>query len=636
MKKKTIMSSVQRAEAIMLQLANESPEVRLEIAKSFPAYNSLLNLHARSFKEFALLPIAREQGLNVSDPLFDYRSVLPHCPECANQKGIIRKGSNGYFCNHCGIKFQANHDSISSGFKLSSVVWRKVLNCMLNFYTLQTACDYCGISATTYYNIRNRIFYAMQLMMDQVKLYGNIQCDITFVYLSYKGTRLIQEDYPEDSPFGEIETATRKARKRGGAYSYAERNANSISIFAAIDEYGHILTRMVGVGSSTGNKLYKVVGSTKYLYTVPSADPFNLITSKKKISHINAGASSLLVADGEGAIAKYAAKIHMNFESNVYRRNGKQVRLKKGAHDIQRVNSLHSRLKTYLRKLNYVSGKYLPGFLIMFEFIENTGASEEAIGGLFEILAQPGLNKNKSFFDNLFTIPIIEEKVGKQGKKENKELREQHLNQATSQAIYLYDQMLHDPQSSLSLTYISQITHFSIANIQSMHENAKNSGALKKILQSVNAPNSKKPLWVQKTIPTDYLHLYNDFFELNKTQKSGRVCLTDFVIEQNKKRDQELSYGMVKYYFKKIVEYGLGESIPSKSKSSKTHIPSYQQTRENYVAIYRECVECYNAHRANNDKMTWEDVYVEIGIKHGKSGNSIRHIAYSVRQLIKE
>lgn len=636
MKNKVKMSTAQRAEAIMMQLADELPEVRLEIAKSFPAYNSLLNLHAKSFKEFSLLPIAREQGLNISDPLFDYKSVLPYCPQCNKQEGIIHKGKAGYCCNNCSIKFQANHNSISSGFKLSSVVWRKVLDCMLNFYTLQRACDYCDITATTYYNIRNRIFYAMQLMMDQVKLYGNIQCDNTFVYLSFKGTKLIQEEYPEDSPFANIETASRKSRKRGGGYSYAERNKNSICIFAAIDEYGHVLTRMIGIGSATASKLYNAVGSMRYLYTIPPNDPFDLLLNPKGTLHANAGVSSLLISDSESAIAKYASKIQINFESNVYRRNGKQVNLKEGAHDIQKVNSLHSRLQEYLRKLNYVSGKYLPGFLTMFEFIENTGASEEAIGRLFEIIAQPGLNKDKTFFDSLFTIPVIEEKAENQIKKKKAKPQKQHLSQTAAQALYLYDQMLQDPQSSLSLSYISQITHFSIDNIQEMYKEAKQSGALEIIYQTVNAPDGKKPLWVQKTIPTDYLHLYNDYFELNKGRESGRVSLTDFVIEQNAKRSKELSYGMVKYYFRKIVEYGLGEPIPKKNKSSKSRVPAYKQTQENYIALYKECVECYNAHRANNDPITWGEACGEIGTKYGKSAENTVNIANLGKRLLKK
>lgn len=636
MKNNAKMSTAQRVEAIMMELANELPEVRLEIAKSFPAYNSLLNLHAKSFKEFALLPIAREQGINVSDPLFDYKTVLPYCPQCSSQEYVIHKGKSGYLCNNCGIKFQANSNSISSGFKLSSVVWRKVLDCMLNFYTLQTSCDYCGITATTYYNIRNRIFYAMQLLMDKVKLYGNIQCDNTFIHLSYKGTRLIQDEYPEDSPFAEITKAPRKSRKRGGAYNNSEKSKNSICIFAAIDDYGHVLTRMIGIGSATGKRLYNSVGSMKYLYSIPSNDPFKLSLKTRNVVHDNEGVASMLIADCEGAIGQYASKIHLKFESNVYRMNGKQVRLKEGAHDIQRVNSLHSRLKNYLRKLNYVSSKYLPGFLTMFEFIENTGASEEAIGQLFEILACPGLNRDKSFFDNLFIVPIAEEKTEVKSIKEKAELPKQHLNNTTALALYLYHQMLQNPQGSVSLSYILGITHFSMESLQNMYTEAEASGALEVILHTINSSNEKKPLWVQKTIPADFFIFYDDYLDLNKNSKSGRVSLKDFVIEENQKYNKKLSYGMVKYYFKKIIQYGFREPIPKKDNHNKERKVTFKQTQEKYIALYKECLECYNTHRANNDGVTWREACGEIGAKYGKKLNNTANMANLGKRLLEK
>lgn len=636
MKKKAKMTTAQRAEAIMTELAKEMPEVRLEIAKSFPAYNSLLNLHAKSFKEFALLPIAREQGVNVSDPLFDYRSVVPYCPQCNNQKCVIRKGKSGYLCNNCGIKFQANYNSLSSGFKLSSVVWRKVLDCMLNFYTIETSCDYCDITATTFYNIRNRIFYAMQLLMEKVKLYGNIQCDNTFVHLSYKGTRLIQEEYPEDSPFAEITTAPRKARSRGGTYSYAEKNKNQICIFTAIDEYGHVLARMVGVGSATGKKLYNSVGSMKYLYSIPSSDPFKLSLKTRNVVHDNEGVASMLISDREGAIAQYASKIHLKFESNVYRINGKQVRLKEGAHDIQRVNSLHSRLKNYLRRLNYVSSKYLPGFLTMFEFIENTGASEEAIGQLFEILAHPGLDRDKSFFDNLFIIPIAEEKAEVKSAKKKAETPKQRLNSSTALALYLYHQFLYEPQVSVSLPYIAEITNFNVESIQKIYAEAEVSGALEVMLQTINSSETKKPLWVQKTIPADFLTYYDDYLELNKTSKSGRLSLKNFVIEENEKYNKSLSYGMVKYYFEKIIQYGFKEPIPKKENHGKGRPVVFKQTQEKYIAIYKECLECYNAHRANNDGVSWREACGEIGAKYGKTLINMTNMANLGKRLLEK
>lgn len=561
-KKNKELSVAKRAEELMMFLGAESPEVRNEIANSFPAYNSLLNLYAKSFEEFALLPIARERKLAFKDPLFNYKDVLPPCPKCQKNSKIIHKGKDGYQCGNCNTKFQANHNSLSSGFRCSSLVWRKVLHCMLEFYSLKRACDYCGISANTYYNIRNRIFYAMQLLMSEVKLYGHIQCDNTFVYLSYKGSKIQNDEYPEDSPFADMEICTRDARKRGGSYENAKRNSNTINIFAAIDEFGHSMVRMVCVGAASARKLFNTVGSMKYLYTVPQKDPFDLFVPTRGQFHSNAGTNSCLISDGESAIKKYASKIQIKFESHVYRKNGKQLRLSADSHNIQKVNSLHSRLKSYLRKLNYVSSKYLPGFLVMFEFIENTSASEEAIGRLFEILARPNLGRDSNFFESMFVIPSVESEnpvIDTTTKKAVKLGTRKII-----QAIYLYDLLLKEPNSSLSLSYISQITGYTAEELKEMYEQTKNSNMLETINNAINDEKHKKEIWVQSTVPRDYIVYYDEFAALRKRSITEQTSLRQFVYETNNKYQKEYSYKMVQFYFKRIVQFGLREPIPKK------------------------------------------------------------------------
>lgn len=573
MKKKTKSLSIsQRADELMRLLGSELPEVRLELANSFPSYNSLLNLHAKTFEEFALLPIAREQDLHVDDALFSYRDVRPFCPKCHMQEKVILKGKEGYFCNSCNIKFQANHNSLSSGFKVSSVVWRIILDCMLNFYTLKRTCECCGITATTYYNIRNRIFYAMQLLMSEVKLYGNIQCDNTIVHLSYKGSQIQNDEYSEDSLFTDTKPVHRKARKRGGSYTNSEKNNNSVCIFTAIDDYGHSVARMIGIGAASYRKLYNSIGSSKYLYTVPEKDPFSL-TRGGNMCHANAGAHSLLIADGEGAIKKYASEIQMNFESNVYRKNGKQLKLGKDAHNIQKVNSLHSRLKNYLRKLNYVSSKYLPGFLVMFEFIENTGASEEAIGRLFEILAKPGLGRDKDFFDNLFVIPSIDEPTHKS----------------------------------------------SVVSVPTT--------------KSAKTSNKNKSIQTQYcTVPADYLQYYDDYTEIRKLPLPQQITLNAFVERENDKYKKKYSIGMIQYYFKRIVQLGLRPPLPPKERRA-SYSDRPQHIQEKYILLYDEFIERLAFYRGNNEKVSIWKIYEEIGAKHGKSAYAIETMVRNGKKL---
>lgn len=622
-KKKDTLSISQRAEEIMRALGEELPEVREEIAKSFPSFNSLLDLHARTFDEFALLPRAREKGLLYEDILFDYRKVLPACPKCNEEWPVKKKGQGFYFCDNCKMKFTANYNSISSGFRLSSIVWRKMLHCMLEFYSLKRACDYCNISPSTYYNIRNRIFYAMELLMNDVRLYGKIRCDNTFIYLSYRGTKLQDETYPDDSPFGDVELAPRKARDRGGAYRQDESKKNTINIFAAIDEYKHVMVRMVGIGAASAQRLYNAVGTMKYLYTVPEKDPFELFHAKQNIPEDCVGTVSKLISDGESAIKKYASKIGMDCESHVFRKNNTQLRLPQGANDIQAVNSLHSRLKAYLRKLNYVSTKYLPGYLVMFEFIENTGASEEAIGRLLEILAKPNLGRESEFYDKLFVSPSLDAEQIEEKQKVKGRQKRLGLPQTAVMAVQLYDLMIQKQDGTLNLKYISQATGLTENQIVDFYQQAQENGMLETINRGGNENGSRTGSWTRGGIPTDMLQYYDEFAQIRKRPLSEQIGYNEFVRDINNRDQKAYTDRMIKYYFKRIVALGLRPPLPEKKKCESL-FDWTKEVQDELVAMYDKCKDRYDSYRAKNQKISMERVYAEIAQEEGLSVNTVR------------
>ena len=85
-----------------------------------------------------------------------------------------------------------------------------------------------------------------------------------------------------------------------------------------------------------------------------------------------------------------------------------------------------------------------------------------------------------------------------------------------------------------------------------------------------------------------------------------------------------------------IVEYGLKESITKKSHKQKGSMPLYKKTQESHIAIYKECLDHYNARRANNENVTWEEVCTKVGAKYGKTRSSILTIAYRGRRALNE
>lgn len=309
-------------DAFLRDFANQHPDIRKRIAETLPAYHQLLdiNINANTFESFALLHSAKEQGLPCDDPLFDLKGVFPCCPFCKSAEYISKEKENLYRCRRCtktkgkSVKFAANYNSISSDRHIDcgALTWMRVLQCLIHGDSIHYTCLAAGINESTYYRIRNRLFYAMQLFMDEVHLYGEIQCDITYENASYRGGDLGHEEYPEDSPFGKPKYVHRDARKRGGANQRGNNVENSVAIFTAYDGM-HTVARIAGFGHATATKLQKAISGDKYLLTVPETDPFPF-TYRTLSSPLVPGQKSKLIGDGELCINKYADQIGIDFE----------------------------------------------------------------------------------------------------------------------------------------------------------------------------------------------------------------------------------------------------------------------------------------------------------------------------------
>lgn len=386
---------------VLLLFAHQSPEVRESIIRDLPAYNAMLSLDTDSFGELALKVIAKQRGV----PYSKSSPPVPNCPYCGKVETVTKKTGYMYRCKTCKHSFEANFNSISSGYT-DALTWMKVLQCMLDLVSVSETCERCGIHKNSYYTIRNHLFYGLQLLLNDVKLSGEVQVDNTFVRVSYKGMDLHASDVPEDSVFYQEMFKPRPGRKRGGSYLMAERNANSVCIFTGIDDKSRVIARYCGVGMSNYSKMKEYVPTDKFLLAVPEKETLaDLLKTPTTEPKTVPGDATIVVADKELSLEKYARYLGVEFESHVFRKNGVQLRV--DGRNIQRVNALHKRLKSFLRDCNYVSTKYLPGMLLLFEMRENFGTNPDpkVIQALFEILATPNLGKPASFYDEMYSVP---------------------------------------------------------------------------------------------------------------------------------------------------------------------------------------------------------------------------------------
>lgn len=631
-----------RTNKILARIAKEAPAVWDELAAVIPSYTKLLSLHAKTFEEFSLIRIAKERKIDYTDPLFSYDSIKPRC-QCGETKRISRAKENTYLCNACKTKFVINPNSIVSGSRCPSITWMQVLHCMLECYSIQRACEYCNITPLTFYYIRNRLVYAMEILLEDMKLYGVIQCDNTYFHISYKGYCLSEEYCSDDDMFDEIRFIPRSARARGGAYSKKEQNKNSICVFAAIDEFGHVIVRRVGIGNPNTKSLLNAVPSYNYLTSVPEQDPF-LYSRHKNVSKDSPSTSTLLVADEELAIGSYARKIGIECEQHDFSQNGVFIKLPAGAHNIQRANALHSRLKAFIAKTNYASAKYLPLYLTLFEFIENTGASNEAIGRLFEILVEPGRYRSSEYFEEKYKTPnyIAEWFLNYEP------LKKFSFNDIN--AAYLYSMMLKQREAGvknpITMNDIMEETGFRTdKTIKRKYKNMVASGVMDIIHE--NMGGKSKIIDQQSRVKThpkgfeDALKLYDRFCEHLMLPVDQQMHFYEFMEKTKTELGIKLAREPLRKYFLKIEEMGIrDQKLSELKKQRRIKINSNRSYKSRYsernTKIYYEYEVLRNDYKNKGEKITSKQIFQELAIKHKISPTTVESKVYQAKNYIKD
>lgn len=132
------------------------------------------------------------------------------------------------------------------------------------------------------------------------------------------------------------------------------------------------------------------------------------------------------------------------------------------------------------------------GFLSLFEFIENTGATTESIGRLFEILATPGLGQPAKFYEELYQAPNIY--------VEFKEVCDEHVGVITQrwlrnhvEAAYMYHQRQLNPETGPTNKEIMEKTGFrTSAAIRRVYNSIKASGLLPAACDYMEKDHKKK------------------------------------------------------------------------------------------------------------------------------------------------
>lgn len=253
------------------------------------------------------------------------------CPHCGHDKVVCCGKDDGlqrFRCKECSKSFNA-----LTGTPLARL---RKKECWLNFgqslsegETVVTSAERCGVAVSTAFRWRHRFLTSQEV---SPTLTGIVEADETFVLLSYKGSRA-WEQAKKGQP--DVEVPDRKARKRGGKATKPGMSHEQVPILVASDRGRGVISAVLQV--DTGDAIKDVL------------DP---VLSK----------DALLVTDGGKALARCATKMKVSHEV-LNQSAGERVR---GELHIQTVNSLHERIKNFLRPRRGVATKYLGNYLHWF------------------------------------------------------------------------------------------------------------------------------------------------------------------------------------------------------------------------------------------------------------------------------
>ena len=288
------------------------------------------------------------------------------CPNCGSNNVVLNgtyktehEQRQKYRCNECGKVFSGLHNTLVQGSSFSIFQWLCFIDCLYNGYSIEKTAKLCGTSNSTASSNRAILFFALQLLEEDVLLEGNIGMDETFFERSFKGNRDKQKGFKRDRP----------PRGRGSQCHIPGTSKDKTGVVCALDEYGMSIAVVTGRGSATTKEL------TEALY-----------------NHINPEHLKMLHADSAKAFKAFAARngfpIQQCKSADV--RAGK-AKLPDTARHIQRAESYNSRLKKFMLRFNGVSSDLLQGYASLFSWRERNRDRErhEAYRELLGVMVTP-------------------------------------------------------------------------------------------------------------------------------------------------------------------------------------------------------------------------------------------------------
>lgn len=186
---------------------------------------------------------------NLISSLTDQDPVTSHnmtgiCPVCGSSS-IIKHGKDKhdrqrYLCNDCHKTFTSRTRTLLHWTHLTVEKWKKFIDYELSNLTLEDEAHFVGVSITTCFYMRHKLYNAATEIIRNQILSEEVQVDTQYLKINLKGTK------PENMP--------RYSKKRGNSSAYRGISHHKISVICAVDSQDHMIMNITGLGSESFEK----------------------------------------------------------------------------------------------------------------------------------------------------------------------------------------------------------------------------------------------------------------------------------------------------------------------------------------------------------------------------------------------
>ena len=253
----------------------------------------------------------------------------PHCGSLSFIKYGFNKGKQKYYCKDCNKFFSKTTGTLYHRSENEYVLWKNFIGCEINGLTLVQESVSIGKCKTTCFNMRHKLYKAIEDIVLNTTLSGLIEIDAQYTKINLKGTK------PNKMP--------RHSKKRGNKAAFSGISHHKICLITSVDENDNMLFRIAGLGPE-------------------SIDKYLLFKDCFK-------EGSTFISDSKAAIKKFAQEISCSIEQIPVVPNKKRYATKNN-HTVSNVNQIHSELSILISKKHGISTRHLQDYLNWLLFLK--------------------------------------------------------------------------------------------------------------------------------------------------------------------------------------------------------------------------------------------------------------------------